>query len=115
MESRSQRWFFPGQSATAPFARHHRPGVPLRSDQRRESAEEFVVAPLVDAPRDRDTKEFQSLFPRHSRISFPDNAKVLAFLRRHEDETVLVVVNLSRFAALVELDFAPFSCCVPIA
>src|SRR5207237_4435801 len=45
---------------------------------------------------------------------FPDNAKVLAFLRRYENETVLVVVNLSRFAQVVELDLAPFSGCVPI-
>src|SRR5881394_2144435 len=45
---------------------------------------------------------------------FPDNAKVLAFLRRHEDETVLIVVNLSRFAQVVELDLARFSGCRPI-
>src|SRR5437016_1738666 len=45
---------------------------------------------------------------------FPDNAKVLAFLRRYEDETVLVVVNLSRFAQVVELDLAHFSGCVPV-
>jgi maltose alpha-D-glucosyltransferase/alpha-amylase len=29
---------------------------------------------------------------------FPENPKVLAFLRLTEDETILVVVNLSRFA-----------------
>src|SRR5437660_2902532 len=45
---------------------------------------------------------------------YPDNAKVLAFLRRHEDETVLIVVNLSRFAQVVELDLARFSGCRPI-
>ena len=36
----------------------------------------------------------------------PDNPKVLAFLRRYEDEIVLVVANLSRFAQHVELDLA---------
>lgn len=45
---------------------------------------------------------------------FPDNSKVLAFLRRHEDETILVVVNLSRFAQPVELDLARFSGCAPM-
>ena len=38
---------------------------------------------------------------------FPENNKVLAFLRRHEDETILVVVNLNPFhweEATVNLD-----------
>ena len=37
-----------------------------------------------------------------------DNTKVLTFLRRYEDEIILVVVNLSRFAQSVELDLAEF-------
>src|SRR5262249_12925744 len=36
----------------------------------------------------------------------PANAKVLAFLRQHDDETILVVANLSRFVQHVELDLA---------
>ena len=31
----------------------------------------------------------------------PENAKILAFVRRHEDETLLVVANLSRFVQYV--------------
>ena len=38
-----------------------------------------------------------------------DNTKVLTFLRRYEDEIILVVVNLSRFAQSVELDLAEFA------
>lgn len=38
----------------------------------------------------------------------PANAKVLAFLRRHEEETLLVVANLSRFSQAVTLDLAAF-------
>lgn len=38
----------------------------------------------------------------------PANAKVLAFLRRHGDETLLVVANLSRFSQAVTLDLAAF-------
>ena len=43
----------------------------------------------------------------------PDNAKVLAYLRRLGDEVVLVVANLSRFAQVVELDLAVFAGMVP--
>ena len=38
-----------------------------------------------------------------------DNTKVLTFLRRYENEIVLVVANLSRFAQAVELDLAEFA------
>jgi len=34
----------------------------------------------------------------------PENRKVLAFVRRYQDEMILVVANLSRFAQYVELD-----------
>src|SRR5438067_1457741 len=44
----------------------------------------------------------------------PDNAKVLAFLRRWEDETIVVVANLSRFAQSAELDLARFAGQVPM-
>jgi len=33
-----------------------------------------------------------------------DNPKVLAFVRRHEDETILVLVNFSRFSQMVEIN-----------
>jgi maltose alpha-D-glucosyltransferase/alpha-amylase len=59
-------------------------------------------------------KNFKAFSRGTLEFLFPDNAKVLAFLRRHEDETVLVVVNLSRFAQVVELDLAAFSGSVPI-
>jgi maltose alpha-D-glucosyltransferase/alpha-amylase len=38
-----------------------------------------------------------------------DNSKVLAFIRQYEDETLLVLANLSRFAQVVELDLSRFS------
>ena len=44
----------------------------------------------------------------------PDNRKVLAFLRRLEDETVLVVANLARSAQFVELDLSRFDGMVPV-
>lgn len=39
----------------------------------------------------------------------PENPKVLAFIRQYEEETVLVVVNLSRYSQVVELDLSQFS------
>jgi len=43
----------------------------------------------------------------------PSNPKVLAFIRRYEDEIILVVVNLSRFSQAVELDLSRFSGYIP--
>lgn len=39
---------------------------------------------------------------------YPENHKVLVFLRRHEEERILVVANLSRFVQCVELDLSAF-------
>ena len=36
----------------------------------------------------------------------PENGKILAFLRRHQEECILVVANLSRFVQYVELDLS---------
>jgi maltose alpha-D-glucosyltransferase / alpha-amylase len=44
----------------------------------------------------------------------PDNPKVLAFLRRWENETIVVIANLSRFAQSAELDLSQFAGCVPM-
>jgi maltose alpha-D-glucosyltransferase/alpha-amylase len=44
----------------------------------------------------------------------PDNNKILSYILRHEQETVLVVANLSRFTQPVELDLSAFKTLVPI-
>ncbi|MEA3210299.1 MAG: maltose alpha-D-glucosyltransferase / alpha-amylase [Chthoniobacter sp.] len=43
----------------------------------------------------------------------PDNAKVLVYLRRLDQEVILVVANLSRFVQVVELDLSPYAGQVP--
>jgi maltose alpha-D-glucosyltransferase/alpha-amylase len=43
----------------------------------------------------------------------PENPKVLAFLRRMDDECILVVANLSRFVQHAELDLREFAGLVP--
>jgi maltose alpha-D-glucosyltransferase / alpha-amylase len=59
-------------------------------------------------------KNFKAFSRGSLEFLFPDNAKVLAFVRRYDNETILVVVNLSRFAQVVELDLAHFAGCVPV-
>ena len=44
----------------------------------------------------------------------PDNRKVLAFLRRHGDEQLLIVANLSRFVQYVELPLQAWNGMVPV-
>jgi maltose alpha-D-glucosyltransferase / alpha-amylase len=53
-------------------------------------------------------KNFRAFSRGSIEFLFPDNAKVLAFLRQYEEETILVVVNLSRFAQPAELDLSRF-------
>ena len=45
---------------------------------------------------------------------YPENAKVLAFVRRDGESTVLIVANLSRFATAVTLDLHEFRGQVPV-
>jgi maltose alpha-D-glucosyltransferase/alpha-amylase len=45
---------------------------------------------------------------------YPDNRKVLAFLRRFADEDILVVANLSRMVQYVDLDLRAFRGSIPI-
>lgn len=44
----------------------------------------------------------------------PTNAKVLAFVREYEDETILVIANLSRFPEAVELDLREYKGYIPM-
>nr|MBO2515466.1 maltose alpha-D-glucosyltransferase [Gammaproteobacteria bacterium] len=44
----------------------------------------------------------------------PGNRKVLAYIRRYKDETLLCVANLKRSAQAVELDLSRFKGCVPV-
>jgi maltose alpha-D-glucosyltransferase/alpha-amylase len=44
----------------------------------------------------------------------PENRRVLVFLRRWEQENILVVANLSRFVQAVEIDLSEFKDVVPV-
>ena len=45
---------------------------------------------------------------------YPENRKVLAFVRKYEDETILVLANLSRYSQFAELDLSRFKGAIPI-
>ncbi len=59
-------------------------------------------------------KRFQAFGRGDLTFLHPDNYKVLAFVRRYNDEQVLVVANLSRFAQHVELNLKDFQGLVPV-
>ena len=43
-----------------------------------------------------------------------DNPKVLAFTRHYEEETLLIIVNLSKFSQPAEVDLTEYQGCVPV-
>ena len=67
------------------------------------------------------TKRFIALRKRYKAFGrgsteflHPDNRKVMAFVRRHEAECILVVANLSRYVQYVELDLSDFKGMTPV-
>ncbi|MDP9113920.1 MAG: maltose alpha-D-glucosyltransferase, partial [Acidobacteriota bacterium] len=66
----------------------------------------------------RNMIALRKLFPVFGRgtLEFlnPSNRKVLAYLRRHNEQRVLCVANLSRFAQPVDLDLAELEGVVPV-
>jgi maltose alpha-D-glucosyltransferase/alpha-amylase len=59
-------------------------------------------------------KRFQAFGRGSIEFLSPDNPHVLAFIRQHEDETVLVVANLSRRVQYVELNLASYKGRAPL-
>ncbi len=59
-------------------------------------------------------KRWRALGEGKCEFLHPDNRKVLAYVLRHEQETLLVVANLSRFVQSVELDLSAFKPRVPV-
>ncbi|MCA9394598.1 MAG: maltose alpha-D-glucosyltransferase [Candidatus Omnitrophica bacterium] len=49
-------------------------------------------------------KKFKAFSRGTIEFFYPENAKVLAFVRRYEEEIILVVINLSRFCQAVQLN-----------
>jgi maltose alpha-D-glucosyltransferase/alpha-amylase len=58
-------------------------------------------------------KHFKAFGRGSIEFLFPDNYKVLAFIRKYDDEIILVIVNLSRFSQFAEIDLSLFSGYIP--
>ncbi|MBF0556796.1 MAG: maltose alpha-D-glucosyltransferase, partial [Nitrospirae bacterium] len=58
-------------------------------------------------------RKFKSLSRGNIEFINSDNSRVIAFTRHYEGETVLVVVNLSRFSQLAELDLSKYAGMIP--
>ena len=59
-------------------------------------------------------KSYQAFGRGSMQFLHPENRKILAFVRRYENETILVVANLSRFPQPAQLDLAEFKQAVPV-
>lgn len=60
------------------------------------------------------TRKYFKAFSRGSlEFLYPENSKVLAFIRKYQDENILIIVNLSRFSQVVELDLSSYAGFVP--
>jgi len=59
-------------------------------------------------------KRFKAFGRGSIEFLFPENPKILAFIRRHEEEIILVVANLSRFGQPAELSLEEFAGMVPV-
>jgi maltose alpha-D-glucosyltransferase / alpha-amylase len=54
-------------------------------------------------------KRFQAFGRGSIQLLQPENSKVLAFIRKYQDEQILVVANLSRFVQYVQLDLREYA------
>lgn len=58
-------------------------------------------------------KRFKSFGRGSLEFLLPENAKILAFIRKYEEESILVVANLSRYFQIAELDLSKYAGCIP--
>ena len=59
-------------------------------------------------------KHFKAFARGSIEFLYPENRKVLAFVRRYENETMLFVANLSRFVQYAELDLNQYKGTTPV-
>jgi maltose alpha-D-glucosyltransferase/alpha-amylase len=59
-------------------------------------------------------KQYQAFGRGTVQFLKPANRKILAFVRRYENEAILVIANLSRFPQPAELDLAEFKDTIPL-
>ena len=80
-----------------------------------EAQERYPFSPLNWAKRLIAMRKQHRVFGRGTLEFVPSpNRKVLAYLRRDDKETILIVVNLSRTVQPAELDLKPFAGLLPV-
>src|ERR1700680_1058058 len=87
MESGSRCGFLPGQSAKTLPARYHRPRISLRSDQRRDPAEQPPLAAVVDEASYSAAQAVQVLRARDAGVSAagqPQGTGILPAISRRD-------------------------------
>ncbi len=58
-------------------------------------------------------KQYKAFSRGSIEFLFSDNPKVLTFVRRYENEVILIAINLSRFTQVTEIDLSEFAGNVP--
>ncbi len=58
-------------------------------------------------------KRFKAFSQGSIKFLYPENSKVLCFIRKYKSESILIVINLSRFSQTVDLDLKEYSGFVP--
>ncbi len=87
---------------------YHYEAVNVENQQRNQSSLLWNMKHLIST-----RKRFKAFGRGSIEFISPDNPKVLAFIRQYQEETILVVVNLSRHSQIAELDLSRFSGFVP--
>jgi maltose alpha-D-glucosyltransferase/alpha-amylase len=88
---------------------YHYEAVNVETQQRNLSSLFWWMRRLIT-----ERKRWKALGSGTIEFLHPENAKVLAFVRKHEDETFLVLANLARFVQFVELDLSAYAGMVPM-
>ena len=104
----------PAPTSRGSTARRSRTRLRLPGRQRRGAEARPVVAVPRRPPPDRPAQEPAGAGAGRVEILEPANRKVFACVRRHGDETVLVVANLARTTQPVELDLSAFAGLTPV-
>ncbi|MCG2711737.1 MAG: maltose alpha-D-glucosyltransferase [Candidatus Omnitrophica bacterium] len=58
-------------------------------------------------------KRFKAFSQGNIKFLYPENSKVLCFVRQYKNESILIVINLSRFSQTVDLDLKEYNGFVP--
>ncbi|HRU39419.1 MAG TPA: alpha-glucosidase C-terminal domain-containing protein, partial [Candidatus Goldiibacteriota bacterium] len=80
-----------------------------------ENQEKNLSSPLWWMKRVIAMRKQYKVFGRGSmRMLSPQNPKILAFVREYKEEKILVVINLSRFSQVAEIDLSDYNGMVPV-